>query len=144
MARANNASEVFAKWRDRAQNASAAMKAGAAAVTVAPTEKAAAAKDRWAQGVQRAIADGSFEDGCRRVSLSEWQKKYTDGIANYQNGVRNAEQAMMAHLQDAVPFWRQLRESADAMPKGSDADSDARMLANVRAIKQHYAGRKRR
>lgn len=108
------------------------MKAGVDAVTVSPTEQAAAAKDQWIAGVQRAAAEGKFENGLRAVSLQDWKTAYKEkGIPAAANAARVAEPKMQRFLADFLPYAAQVSETVKAMPKGTLADSKARANAAI-------------
>jgi hypothetical protein len=142
MAKRLSAAAVADKWANRTANAADAMKAGVAAVTEAPTQKAAAAKDKWLAGVQAAAANGRFEDGLNAVSLQDWQKAMTDkGIPNMANGVRMAKQKMQNFLTNFLPFAQQVSDEIAAMPSGTVEDSRARMNRNFDRMREYSSRR---
>lgn len=125
-----NAQAIAQLWMQRASAAGERMKAGVQAVTENPAEKAAAAAPQWLAGVQRAAAEGSFEAGLRKVSLSDWkQKMLNKGVPNMATGVREALPDMTKFLAEFLPFAGQVSDEIKAMPKGTKEDSRARMLA---------------
>lgn len=127
-----SAAAVAKKWADNMANAGAAMKAGVQAVTINPAAQAAAAKDLWLQGVQRAAAEGSFEAGLANTTLQSWQSSMINkGVPNMQTGVKEGLPKMQAFLQDFLPFAQQVSDNVKAMPKGTLANSIARAAAAI-------------
>lgn len=131
-----------AKWASRMQSSGEQMKAGVQSMTVSPTELAANAKDRWEAGVRRAAQEGTFEQGCRSVSLQSWQSDYINkGIPAAQNAARIAQPKVQAFLADFLPYAAQVSAEVAQMPKGTLADSIARSTAAITKLSQY---RKRR
>lgn len=129
---AANPTTVAQKWASRMAGSGEAMKAGVAAVTTAPTELAAQAKDRYLAGVMRAAEEGKFEEGLRAVSLSDWQRAMTNkGVPNMQTGAREGVTKVEKFMRDFLPFAEQVSQEIAAMPKGSLEDSIARARAAI-------------
>lgn len=130
-----NAAAIAAKWSNRMAGAGEAMKAGVAAVTVAPTQQAAAAKDRWIAGIQRSAAEGTYEQGLNAVTLQDWQRSMVDkGVTNMQTGARTAQPKVQKFLTDFLPFAASVSEEVAAMPKGTIEDSVNRAAAAIRKL----------
>lgn len=137
MAGANTAA-ILAKYKRNSQAASEDYVAGIQAVTVSPTQKAAAAVDKYARGVQNAVTSGSFVAGCNSVSLAEWQHAAMNkGKKNYQNGVANLSQKAMKNMADQQNYAAQVKAEIAAMPNDSEADADARQAAAVAKMRQY-------
>lgn len=125
------------KWRRNTAAAADAYKEGVDSVDTAPGEQAAAAVDRYAEGVMQAVQDGRYVEGVRSVSLSEWKDAAKNkGAARLASGAQAAKpktQAAMernfanidrvrqslpprgdleANIQRAVMFARGMREAA--------------------------------
>jgi hypothetical protein len=112
--------------------------AGARAVTVSPTAKAAAAVDKYARGVQDAVSSGSYVAGLTAVSLSDWQQSVeTKGKRNYQNGTQNLSNKAKKNMADVMTFAGQVSAEIQAMPSDTPSDMDQRMLANVEKFRQY-------
>ena len=137
---AKSAEAILNKWVNGAtQAANGAYKEGILGVTSSPMEKAAAKANEWASGVQRALADGSFVNGLRKVSLSQWQQSAsTKGVTAYSNGITHAKDKMRAFIQQNQPFWAQVSEQARAMPKGDLEAGIARVRMVCQAMKTQF------
>ena len=68
-----NPADIARKWSRNLAASTDAMRQGVMAVTVNPAEKAIARQDAYIQGVQRAVATGSYARGLRKVTLQSWQ-----------------------------------------------------------------------
>lgn len=135
MKKALNAATIAAKWGNRMAGAGEAMKNGVANVTVAPTQLAAAAKDRWIAGIQQAASEGRFEAGLQAVTLQDWQRAMTEkGVSNMQTGARTAVPKVQKFLADYLPFAAQVSDEVAAMPKGTIEDSVNRAAAAIRKL----------
>lgn len=128
--------DVAAKWAANLAAALPTIKAGVQSVTTAPTSKAAAAVDRWAMGVQRAAADGSFVRGCGRVSLQDWQNAMlTKGSPRIGPGAAAAKPKMEAFLGQWLPYMDQIKSILANQPRGTLDQNIARAVA----VMQHNA-----
>lgn len=100
---------LAAKWQAKVAASTEAYKAGVAAVTENPAQKAIAAKQLWIDNLNQAAADGRFEAGLANVTKQSWQQACTDkGAANIAAGARagaikvqRAEQ-VMGPIRDAI------------------------------------------
>lgn len=138
MAKQYNPQAVAQLWAQRMAGAGERMKQGVQAVTENPAEKAAAAAPQWLAGVQRAASEGKFEEGLRKVTLADWKAKMLGkGIANMQNGAREAQADMQRFLTNFLPFAAQVSDQIKAMPKGTKEDARARMMANFEAMSNY-------
>jgi hypothetical protein len=105
--------EQAKKWAENLTRAKPSIRAGVQAVTQSPTQKAAAAVDKYREGVIRAVDNGSFVAGCNRVTLQEWKDKMINkGLANLETGVREGESRMAAFMAKAAPYFKQAKEAA--------------------------------
>lgn len=135
MAKVLNAAAVAQKWSNRMASAGEAMKQGVQGVTIAPTQQAAAAKDRWMAGLQRAASEGRYEAGLNSVTLQDWQRAMTEkGVTNMQTGARTATPKVQKFLTEFLPFAAQVSEEVAAMPKGTIEDSVNRSAAAIRKL----------
>lgn len=139
-----NVSDVTNAW---AQNLTAAVpkiRAGVMAVTESPTEKAAQAADAYQMGVQMAVQTNRYQDGCRSVTLADWQKATAEkGTQNIAAGVNFAKPKMQKFLQFLLPETERIKQQIKQMPRGRGAAAKARMDANFEAMSQlKYKGRR--
>lgn len=137
MAGANTAN-ILAKYKRNSQAAAEDYVAGVQAVTVSPTQKAAAAVDKYARGVQNAVTSGSFVSGCNSVSLADWQQAaMSKGKKNYQNGVANLSAKAMKNMADQQNYAALVKAEIANMPNDSEADADARQAAAVAKMRAY-------
>lgn len=138
-----NASAVAKLWADRAAAAGQRMKDGVNAVTESPTAKAAAAKDQWLAGVQRAATEGRYEDGLNAVTLQDWKTAMTEkGVSNMATGVRASVGKMERFLRDFLPYAESVSDEVRAMPKGTLQDSINRATAAITKLAQFRKSRR--
>lgn len=117
---------------------------GVQAVKTSPTAAAAAAVDKYEAGTRKAVSDGTFVDGCNSVTLAGWQADCASkGKSAYANAATAASSRYMDYMQQAAPVIAANQASVQAMPKITEADSDARMLENVK-LQRGLKGRFRR
>jgi len=115
-----NPGDVARKWQGAMARSADAIKAGVQAVTTNPAEKAIAAKDRYVEGVQRAVNSGKYERGLRRTSLSQWQNAMTEkGLQRIASGAAQAVPKMEAFLAKWLPYQESLKSKLANMPRGS-------------------------
>lgn len=118
------------KWAENLTRNKASIRAGIEAVSVAPTQKAAAAVGKYRDGCTRAADDGSFVNGCNKVSLQDWKNKAINkGLANLDTGVREAEAKVAAFQAKAAPFYRTASERAAAVEGSGRSAAIAKMTA---------------
>lgn len=80
------------KWVRRAGQASSDYKAGVTSPRRSWAEATVEAKDAQAEGVQNAIANGSFEKGVQKAGNSKWARKATTvGAQRFGPGVAAAK-----------------------------------------------------
>lgn len=132
-----SASEIAAKWKRNTAGSVQSYKAGVEAVTVAPTEKAAAAVDRYVEGTVRAAEDGSFVEGCKSVSLEAWKARTVGaGAERIGKGVADAEPRVQEFLGQLLPHAERVSQEVSQMPKGTIDDSIARASTAIRRMSE--------
>lgn len=129
--------ELAKKWAENLVRSKASIRAGIDQVSVAPTQKAAAAVNKYADGCQRAVSEGRFVAGCNRVTLQEWKDKTINkGLANLDVGVRNAESKVASFQAKAMPYYKQAKERAAAIEGTGRAAQIARIEAALDVMEQ--------
>jgi len=129
--------ELAKKWAENLVRNKASIRAGIEGVTVAPTAKAAAAVNKYSDGCQRAVSEGTFVAGCNRVTLQEWKDKTINkGLANLDVGVRNAETKVASFQQKAMPYYKQAKERAAMVEGTGRAAQIARIEAALDVMEQ--------
>src|SRR6266568_2982525 len=130
------------KWSRNLGNATQDMKDAANAVSVSPTESAAARKDEMRAKLLQAIDNGDWEAGLRGVSLADWKKDYIEkGIPRVAQGAQAAEGKMASFLTDFLPIADQVSQEVKSMPKLTLQDSINR---SAHAITRFAEFKKRR
>lgn len=122
--------ELSKKWAENLSRSKTSIRKGIEGVTVAPTQKAAQAVDKYRQGCTKAADDGSFVAGCNRVTLQEWKDKAINkGLANLDTGIREGESRVAAFQQKAAPYYRQAKERAAAVQGSGRSAAMEKMTA---------------
>lgn len=127
-----NAADVARKWATRLGSASDSIRQGVQAVTVNPAERAAQRQDAYVSGVQRAVADGRYVRGLRRVTLQSWQEAMLNkGLPRVTSGATAAIPKMQAFLEKWLPHEEALKAKLAQMPRGDLQQNVQRMIAAV-------------
>lgn len=102
-------------------------------VSESPMEKAAAAQDKYAAGVQAAVQSGRFAAGLRQVSLSDWKSLTAKKVAErLSSGVEGATAKYNKFGQYLVSTINAGLPQINAMPKLTIEDSIQKMVAWTR------------
>lgn len=138
---AKNPNTVAQKWSRNLAASTTAITEGVNAVTVSPTIKAAAAQEAYLAGVQRAVADGKWERGLKRVTLEDWkQAMLAKGVSRIASGAAQAVGKMEGFLAEFLPHVEQGQRMLDNMPRGDLATNIQRAVAMM----EHNSKFKRR
>jgi hypothetical protein len=122
---------VAKKWVGGMQRATESMEAGVKAVTEAPGMKAAAAADKWAEGVRKAKESGKFARRASKTTLSEWQQSMIKkGIPRVSEGAAQAESEFAKFMGEFLPVAYASSDEIAGMPSGTKEASRARMNRN--------------
>jgi hypothetical protein len=119
----------------RAQGAASDYVAGMQAPRREPVQAAIRAKGKWANRVQEAINNNSYERGVRNQNYSEAvQIATSDGGSAYTQGVaKRAAKIQRVHA-DLMPRLGAVSQAIQAMPQDTDAQREQRLLAARRAM----------
>lgn len=111
------------------------MRKGAERLTVSPTERAAAKKDKMLARLTEAIQNGSWERGLRRVTLEDWRKAYIEkGLGRVASGAQNARPKLVNFFTQFLPYVDRAKAEIDKMPDLTIEDSANRAAAWVRKM----------
>lgn len=133
MAKALTVAQVVDRWAGRGAAAGPIVERGVNAVETSPTEKAANAKQRWIEGVNRAAQSGKFEAALRRVTLQDWRDAMIKkGIPNMVTGYTNGKAKFQRFMESFLPYVREGAARVRAMKKGTLEDSIARAAEMIR------------
>lgn len=130
-----SASEFAEKWARRLSAASPDITKGINRVDQAPTEKAAAKKDKMLQNLTAAVQGGKWESGLRRVTLADWKKAATEkGIPRIAQGVTGATPKVTEFATQLLSFQDGLQSQVKSLPDLTLEDSINRMTTWVRGM----------
>jgi hypothetical protein len=123
MARVSPA-EFADKWKRRISAATQDVRTGVERVTVAPTEKAAAKKDKMLSRLTDAMTNGKWEAGLRRVSLQDWKDAMLNkGLGRIAQGAEAATTKVEAFAGELLPHIDAGRRQLEGMPDITIEDS---------------------
>jgi hypothetical protein len=132
---AKSASQVAQKWAQRLSNSTEAIKQGIQAVTVSPTEKAAAQSQRYLEGITRAVTTGKWQASLRAVSLDQWRRAILEkGVNRIATGAQAAIPKMEKFMQEFLPYVAGVQQELESMPRGDFEQNIQRMLFNARKL----------
>lgn len=116
---AKTSSDVAKKWAQNLSASTASIQTGVQGVTVNPAAAAAARQDAYQAGVQRAVADGSYQRGLSRVTLQSWQQAMiTKGIPRIASGAAASQAKMQQFMDKWLPYQQGLAAQLAATPRG--------------------------
>lgn len=123
-----NPQQVAQKWAQNLGQATTAITQGVAAVTVNPSDKAAANEQGYLAGVQRAVQSGKWRRGLQSSSLQNWQQTMTQkGIPRIGTGAAAAT-GKFANFMGQLLNYQQAGLS-QLPPRGDINANLARMMA---------------
>lgn len=103
--------------------------------TVNPMALAAAASDRYASGVQQAVASGKYANALNAVSPQTWKTQSTQkGAPRLASGAANAVNKVQAHFQKWAPIYANVSQTVQSMPKGGLANAQARSAMAIQML----------
>ena len=127
-----SAADVAKKWSQRLGASGEAIRQGVQGVTVNPAERAAARQDAYIAGVQRAVNEGRYQRGLRKVTLQSWQEAMINkGLPRVAAGASQAQPKMQQFMEKWLPHEEALKQKLQSMPRGDLQQNIARMVAAV-------------
>lgn len=124
------------KWAANLAASQNQIKSGIAAVQESPMIRASQREDAYIAGIQRSLADGKRARGLARRSLADWQRLTTAKVGRIASGAQEAKPDVANFMAQLLPYTEQVRNTIRGMPKGTEADSDARMLAAINMMRK--------
>ncbi len=101
-----------------------------------PVAAALAANDRRVARIQQSIADKTWEGAMKRVDAAATEATIRAvGAQGYANGVRARTDKIQSAVARLQPLVAAHVATIDALPAKSDADMEARMVANLRGMR---------
>jgi len=127
--------EFAEKHARRLKGAISDMERGVDRTTVSPTLEAAKKKDKMRAEINRAIDEGKWEAGLRRVSLEEWKQKMKQkGLGRIAAGIDAAQDKVVAFATDLLAHQDRLKSEVEKMPDVSLEDNINRMTSWIRGM----------
>lgn len=128
-----NPGEYAEKQIRRLSAAGPDIRAGVAAVSENPCDKAADKADDWQAAMTLPRTRARFEAGLRRVSLADWKSKMLDvGLGRVAQGAEAARPKMEKFASEFLPHVYDGAEKVKAMPGLTLEDGIARATAMIR------------
>ncbi len=108
-----------------------------------PIEAAKAAKGKWKNKMQDAIAKDSFAKGLDKVDEDEMYQTIRDGgAAPFTSGVTRRSAKVLRVMTELRPYQLALAETLDKMPIDTPEQREAKMIAAKRGMEE--IGKKRK
>ncbi len=108
---------------------------GVERVTEAPTAKAAAKQDQMLANLNRAVQDGKWAAGLRRVTVEEWKAKTINkGLPRIAAGVDEAHDKVVAFATDLLAHEDGVLRKIETMPDLTLEDSINRASTWIREM----------
>lgn len=126
--------QIAQKAVARASGAAGDYERGIESVTVAPGARAAAKKDKWAAGVQRAIQEDKFAKASQSVTLEDWKGAVRAKSGRYASGVAAAENKIADFQRKLQPFQAGVQAKVQAMPDTTPEQRLQRMMVNAQEM----------
>jgi len=132
-----SASEFQEKHARRLKASVEDIRKGIDRVTENPCEKAAAKQDKMLANLTRAVNDGKYAAGLKRVTLEEWKRKARDiGVNRVAAGIDGAKEKVVAFAEVLLPHIDRGREKIKAMPDVTLDDNINRMTSFIRHMSE--------
>lgn len=128
-----SAADIAKKWGRRSVAAVPDAIEGVKAVTESPMEKAIGKKDKMLANVTKAIQNGKWEEGLRKVSLSDWKEKTATKMGERMAGGINAAIGKRQKFDEHnINVINAILPEIEAMPDLTIDDSIARTARMMR------------
>lgn len=124
--------QAKAKYQSAVQGSASAYQDGVNSVSVAPSQKAIAQKQKMVTNWNNAINSGKWEQKLGAVSLSDWKSATTgQGAVNYTASAQKGANKWGQWANTAFPIIQSIQDEIEAMPSTTMQDNIQRMIANV-------------
>ena len=112
-------------------------KAGVEAPARNPIEEAIKKNAKRIANLQKSLREKTWEKTMAKLSLEDWKKPTLElGAERFIRGVEAKEGKIRAFIDRFQPLLSTHVSAVEAMPDVSDAEREARMLANLRGLKK--------
>lgn len=130
------ADKIAKKMVDNASRSTEAYKDGVLSPKRGPASSALAAADKRAEAVRKAEENRTWEKSMSTVTDQYVSQRAAEvGAPRYASGVTAAKPKIEKFWRSWHPILESIEAEVQAMPDTSDADREARMIANLRAMK---------
>jgi len=127
--------EFQEKHARRLKGATEDIRKGVERVTEAPTLKAAAKVDKMRTNLNKALDDGKWERGLKRVTLEDWKSKMIDkGVGRIAAGIDAAAPKVREFASELLPHIDKVQTEIKGMPDVSLEDNINRMTTFIRGM----------
>lgn len=128
---AKSAQVMIDKYKKGITGGAAAYIEGVQSTTKDPIALAIASKDKYQAKLIESFAEGSFEKGLAGWNKQAWQQVAVAAAPKFTAAAPQAATKYARFAAIAAPMQAQFSAQIDSMPSATDADMDARMLANA-------------
>jgi len=127
--------EFVEKHARRLKGALEDVRAGIQKVNVAPTQKAAAKKDKMLTNLTKSVNDGTWETRLKKVTLEQWKSKAADvGVNRIPAGIDAARDKVRDFASQLLPAVDAARSKISNMPDVTLEDNINRMTTYIREM----------
>lgn len=137
-----NLQKTVEKWQRRVSQSSADYKDGVQNPSRDWEKETLAAKERYEQQLQAAISEGRREKGIRATGSAGYKDATVSKAGRWADGVSKAQGAFSSSMSEVLAFQQTVQNEINAMPNATDADREARMLHQMRRMREFRAGRR--
>jgi len=124
---------VSEKWSRNLAGSTEYIRQGVNRVTVAPSEKAIANKEKFKRKLIEAIEKGKWETGLKKYTLDQWRKDMlTKGVDRIAGGAEAAKDKVADFYAQLFPHIESGLRELDKMPAMTLEDSIARATFWIR------------
>ena len=128
-----NPSEFAEKWSANLRNSIEYIRRGVEKVTVAPSEQAIKAKDKFKAKLIEAIDKGKWESGLKTYTLDQWKKDMTEkGLARIADGADKAKPKVESFASQLLPYIDRGLAEIQKLPSVTLEDSIRRATEWIR------------
>lgn len=109
---------------------------GIASTDKDPIQLAIAAAPKYEARVMEAIRENRYAEGLAGTNKQQWQQASKAGAQKFTQSATTAGAKFQRYATVAAPLLAQISQEVQAMPNITEADAEARMIENMRKMKQ--------
>jgi hypothetical protein len=127
-------------WANGMSGADAKIRAGVMATVLSPGQEALGSIAKMRANWIAAIDSGRWAIAMGAMTVQEWQQAMIQkGLPRIADGVAAGKPKVQAYANIAIPVMQALQAQIHAMPKTTPAESEARVLAWMRGMRNAKA-----